>query len=105
MGPRVLVNKHLPNASGLLTRDPVVRGLIMPQIVRQVLAMVATTEQQSEPWAANWISFADRLGYSELPNAEDDQAVQGWIDDVVESFTVSLKMASAAETHMRAEEA
>ena len=105
VGPRVLVNKHLPNASGLLTRDPVVRGLIMPQIVRQVLAMVATTEQQSEPWVANWISFADRLGYSELPNAEDDQAVQGWIDDVVESFTVSLKMASAAETHMRAEEA
>ena len=33
VGPRVLVNKRLPNASGLLTRDPVVRGLIMPQIV------------------------------------------------------------------------
>lgn len=105
LGPRVLVNKRLPNASGLLMRDPVVRGLIMPQIVRQVLAVVATTEQQSEPWAANWISFADRLGHSELPDAEDDQAVRGWVDDVVESFTVRLKMASAAETHLRAEEA
>ncbi len=104
VGPRVLVNKRLPNASGVLMRDPVVRGLIMPQIVRQVLAVVATTEQ-SEPWAANWISFADRLGHSELPNAEDGEAVQGWVDDVVEFFTVSLKMASAAETHMRAEEA
>src|SRR5579862_1273233 len=57
LGPRVLVNKRLPNASGLLTRDPVVRGLIMPQIVRQALAAVAATEQQSEEWAANWISF------------------------------------------------
>lgn len=104
-GPRVLVNKRLPNASGLLTRDPVVRGLIMPQIVRQVLAVVATTAQQSEPWAANWISFADRLGHSELPEADDDVAVQVWVDEVVESFTASLKMASAAETHMRAEEA
>lgn len=105
LGPRVLVNKRLPNASGLLTRDPVIRGLIMPQIVRQVLAIVATTEQQSEPWAANWISFTDRLGYPELPDAEDDGAVQGWVEDVVESFTDNLKMASAAEAHMRAEEA
>jgi hypothetical protein len=104
-GPCVLVNKRLPNASGLLMCDPVVRGLIMPQIVRQVLAVVATTEQQSEPWAVNWISFADRLGHPDLPNAEDDEAVQGWVDNVVESFTVSLKLASAAETHMRAEEA
>jgi hypothetical protein len=105
VGPRVLVNKRLPYAIGLLTRDPVVRGLIMPQIVRQVLAEVATTDQQSEPWAVNWISFADRLGHPELPDAEDDEAVQGWVDGVVESFTVSLKMASAAETHLRAEEA
>jgi|SRR5581483_9014048 len=104
LGPRVLVNNRLPNASGLLTKDPVVRGLIMPQIVRQVLAAVATTDQQSEEWAANWISFADRLGHSELPNAEDDEAVQSWVDDVVESYTVSLKMASAAATYMRAEE-
>lgn len=104
-GPRVLVNKRLPNASGLLTRDPVVRGLIMPQIVRQALAMVAIAEQQSEPWAANWISFAEQLGHSEPPDPEDDEAVRDWVNEVVESFTVSLKMASAAETHMRAEEA
>jgi hypothetical protein len=105
VGPRVLVNKRLPNASGLLTGDPVVRGLILPQIIRQVLAEVATTDQQSEAWAVNWVSFADRLGHSELPDAEDEKAVEDWVDDVVESFTVSLKMASAAETYMRAEEA
>lgn len=104
-GPRVLVNKRLPNPSGLLTRDPVIRGLIMPQIARQVLEVVATTEQQSEPWAANWISFADRLGHPELPDGDDDGAVREWVDDVVESFTLRLKMASAAEAHMRAEEA
>jgi len=105
VGPRVLVNKCLPNASGLLMRDPIVRGLILPQIVRQVLMLVATTEQESEPWAANWISFADRLGHSELPNAADDEAVRDWVNDVVESFTASHKMASTAEIHMRAEEA
>jgi hypothetical protein len=105
VGPRILVNKRLPNASGLLTRDPVISGLIMPQIVRQVLAVVATTEQQSEPWAANWISFAERLGHPEVPEAENGEAVQGWVDDVVDSFTASLKMATAAESHMRAEEA
>ena len=105
VGPRVLVNKRLPNASGLLTHDPVVRGLIVPQIVRQVLAVVAASEQQSESWTANWISFAARLGHLELPDTENDEAVQGWVDDVVELFTVSLKFASAAESHMRAEEA
>jgi hypothetical protein len=104
IGPRVLVNKRLPNASGLLTSDPVLRGLILPQIVRQVLAVVARTEQQSEPWATNWIGFAHRLGNFEPPDAENDEAVQRWVDDVVDSFTFSLKLASAAETHMRAEE-
>jgi|GEM_PF-4370719 hypothetical protein len=105
LGPCVFVNKRLPNAGGLLTRDPVTRGLIMPQIVRQVLTVVAKTEQQSEPWAANWISFAEQLGHPELPDAEDDEAVQGWVEEVVESFTVNLKMASAAEAYLCAEEA
>jgi hypothetical protein len=103
-GPKVLVNKRLPNASGLLTQDPVVRGLIMPQIVRQVLAMVVSTDQQSEPWAAGWISLAERLGHPDVPDDEDADAVRVWIDGVVESFTTSLKMASTAEAHMRAEE-
>jgi hypothetical protein len=104
-GPKVLVNKRLPNASGLLTQNPVVRGLIMPQIVRQVLAMVVSTDQQSEPWAMGWISFAERLGHPDVPDDEDPDAVRNWIDGVVESFTTSLKMASTAEAHMRAEEA
>lgn len=101
MGPVVLVNKRLPNASGLLTSDPLVCGLIMPQIVRQVLSLIANSEElQSEPWAVNWISFADRLGHP-LPDPPDEEIVQDWVENVVGSFTDSFKLATVAETRMR----
>jgi hypothetical protein len=100
-GPRVLVNRRLPNPSGLLTRDPLVRGLILPQIVRQVLGAAASFEQQSEQWVLNWMTFADRLGHSDPPTPDDDDAVDEWVDDVVESFTDSLRLATLAEEHMR----
>jgi hypothetical protein len=101
-GPRVLVNRRLPNPSGLLTRDPLVRGLILPQIVRQVLGAAAASEQQSEQWVVNWMTFADRLGHTDLPTPDDEDAVQEWVDNVVESFTDDLRLATQAEEFMRA---
>lgn len=100
-GPVVLVNRRLPNPSGLLTRDPLVRGLILPQIVRQVLGAAASSEQQSEQWVVNWMTFAERLGHADLPPPEDDNAVDEWVDDVVELFTANLRLATLAEEHMR----
>ena len=100
-GPRVLVNRLLPNPSGLLTRDPLVRGLILPQIVRQVLGAAAASEQQSEQWVANWMAFAGRLGHTDLPTLDDEDAIQEWVDNVVESFTDDLRLATHAEEFMR----
>jgi hypothetical protein len=100
-GPRVLVNRRLPNPSGLLTRDPLVRGLILPQIVRQVLGAAAASEQQSEQWVLNWMTLADRLGHADPPPPEDNDAVDEWVDNVVESFTDNLRLSTLAEEHMR----
>jgi hypothetical protein len=106
LGPKVLVNKRLPHARGLLTYDPVARGLILPQIVRQVLAEVVVSKQQSEGWVAGWIAFAERLGHPDVPDGDNPDAVEEWIDEVVSSFTNQHKFATHAEKHMqRAEEA
>jgi|SRR5271157_3816928 len=101
-GPRVLVNRRLPNPSGLLMRDPLVRGLILPQIVRQVLSAAAASEHQSEQWVVNWMTFADRLGHTDPPTPDDEDAVQEWVDNVVESFTDDKRLATKAEESMRA---
>jgi hypothetical protein len=100
-GPVVLVNRLLPNASALFTADPLVRGLILPQIVRQVLE-AAVYRDQSDEWVANWIGFAERLGYSAPPNPDEDGAVEDWIDNVVGSYTDNFKLATKAREHMRA---
>jgi hypothetical protein len=100
-GPRVLVNNRLPNSSSLLTRNPLLRGLIIPQIVRQVLE-VAVSRDQSDDWVVNWMAFAARHGGTEPPNTGEDGAVEDWVDSVVESFTDSLKFATQAREQMRA---
>lgn len=106
LGPRVLVNKRLPHARALLTYDPLVRGLILPQIVRQVLAEIVISTQQSEGWVAGWVAFAERLGHPDLPDGDDPDAVEQWIDEVVDSFTNKFKFAAEAEKYIRrAEEA
>lgn len=100
-GPQVLVNRRLPNASALLTSDPLLRGLILPQIVRQVLEAAAHRDQSDE-WVANWMGFAERLGHSEVPNAEEEGAVEDWVDQVVSAFADSLKLTTRAREQMRA---
>jgi hypothetical protein len=100
-GPVVLVNRRLPNASALLTADPLVRGLVLPQIVRQVLEAAASRDQ-SDDWVANWMGFAERLGYSEPPSPDIDGAVEDWVDSVVGTYTDNLKLATKAREHMRA---
>lgn len=103
VGPQVLVNNRLPNSSSLLIRDPLLRGLILPQIVRQVLEAALDHDQPSDEWVVNWLGFADRYGHSDLPNVDEDGAVEDWIDGVVEAFTDSLTFATQARELMRAE--
>jgi hypothetical protein len=98
-GPRVLVNKRLPNCSGLLTRDPLISGLVMPQIVREVITQVAAAEEGAEPWVEKWVCFAEGLG-QELPDDADDDARVKWIDDVVGAYADNLRLATRAETHL-----
>jgi hypothetical protein len=100
-GPQVLVNRRLSNASALLTSDPLLRGLILPQIVRQVLEAAAHRDQSDE-WVANWMGFAEHLGCSEPPNAEEEGAVEDWVDQAVNAFCDSLKFTTRAREHMRA---
>ncbi len=99
-GPRVFVNKRLPNCSALLTRDPLVRGLIMPQIVRAVLPRVATAEQKTDDWVQRWSEFAKRLGF-EVPNEDaDEDVVSDWVDQVASEFALTLRFATEAEGHL-----
>lgn len=99
-GPRVLVNKRLPNCSGLLMRDPLIVGLVVPQIVREVMSKVAFEDQDAaEPWVENWLGFADRLD-QEFPADGDDDDRRQWVDDVVNAYAESLQLATHAEGHL-----
>ena len=98
-GPRVLVNRRLPNSSGVLLRDPLVRGLVLPQIVRNVLFFVANAEQKTDVWVIKWSEFVKRLTGEDVPDFDNDnsETLDSWIDEVVIKFTDELKFVTAAE--------
>jgi hypothetical protein len=99
-GPRVLVNKRLPNCSSLLTHDALTRALVLPEIVREVLRRAADSEQ-TDGWVEDWLSFASRLGH-EAPGADED--IDDWVQDVVRSYCGSTKFATGVMKQLKVRE-
>ena len=98
-GPRVLVNKELPNCSNLLTRDRFVQGLVLPHIVRAIVGQIPITDHKSEDWAENWLAFTKRLGFDDPPDPKDENedadAVGNWVDDVVAAYANEFKFSNS----------
>ena len=94
-GPRVLVNKRIPNCRGILTRDAFVRALVLPHIVREVLTMAVGS---AEPWVEKWFEFASKLVHDEPPEAgSEDDVVEMWVNLVVASFAARSNFATLTE--------
>jgi hypothetical protein len=104
----VLVNKRLPNCTGFLTRDALVRGIVMPHIVREVLPRAVRSEQQSDKWVRKWLEFASKLVNDEPPDEYDaddaDDAIDRWVDEVVTAFADSFKFSTSAEVFLNKSE-
>jgi hypothetical protein len=97
--PRVLVNKRLPNPSSFLSRDAVMRGLVMPHIIRHVLPRALLSEQKSDRWVEKWTMFAvDLLGDELTGDLESPDEVAKIVDQVVEAFADKQKFATQAES-------
>jgi hypothetical protein len=101
MGPRVLVNKDILYARGLLTHDPLTKGVIVPQIVREVLFRVVSDELDDREWATRWIEFAERYDKGDRPEPADTDGIQLWVDGIVAKFSTEHSFATRANEYLR----
>jgi hypothetical protein len=105
-GPRVLINRRLPNWRSLLTHDRFVQGLIIPQIVRSIVSELPSCQQRSDDWLLNWAHFLESLGFDDIPNEEEDEEeeIREWVEKVIAAFCEKFKFATKAEEHLHSGE-
>jgi hypothetical protein len=93
-GPVLELNKNEPECKHLLTADSRFKWLILPEVLRTVLARVLAEEmdEESEPGEGGpgqrWLDFAASV-YPEPPpaaEARDEEIIDRWVDEVVAAF-------------------
>jgi hypothetical protein len=89
--PILLVNYRLANKHSL-ARSPVFQSLVLPEVLRAILTRVLLIEQyryfeDDDDWAARWLRFAASFpGVGEVPEDEDSELDNEWIDAAVSAF-------------------
>lgn len=92
VGPRIFVNKNLPDPRGFLTRDAITAGAVLPQIVREVLSFIFTRDDiRDQQWAQRWIFFIETLHDQPPPNSSDEFAISEWVQEAVQAFAAKFR--------------
>lgn len=92
-GPKVLINKNLPDPAGFLTNDPLISAVILPSIVREVLYGIAhnQSEYSEQDWYAQWLGFIVLYADRPLsPDMENDE-INEWVTTAVSAFSAAHK--------------
>jgi hypothetical protein len=107
-GPRVLVNKKLPNPADFLSTNAMVAANVLPSIVREVLQTIGNLTHSgavaSYEWPQRWLAFVETF-YSTPPDFEADELlVLSWIDDAIAAFCAYNKFFSSLEAELHLDE-
>lgn len=94
-GPRLLVNSSLGDWREVVL-DSVFKSLVLPAVLEQVLIRILRVEKYqddedqddgSTDWRSQWLRFIRTLpSIDELPDIEDEDAVDEWIESSVGAF-------------------
>jgi len=93
-GPKVLVNKKLPNPGDFLISDPTVTALVLPSIIRDILYEIARgyTDYSQMEWCREWLDFVVRFYDRPVEENMDSNAVHAWVSDAVAAFSNAHKL-------------
>lgn len=95
--PTLLVNEELGDWREVVRAEAFIT-LVLPEAFRQVLMRIwvtdkASDEDNTETWHGQWVRFALQIpGVDAPPDDDDVNAIEQWVDDVVENFTSRLKV-------------
>jgi hypothetical protein len=101
-GPTLLLNYNIPNFTSLITKSPLVQGLLLPAALRIVLEQIVTDpateeDEEEDSWKGRWLRFCrEELKLGDDPaECEDDDARRVWVDDGVRAFCKSYEFVNA----------
>ena len=85
--PALVINSRVPQLRTLLDSDPILRGVIFPAAMREVLRVVLQEDMDAEQdWVRDWRRFAETLVGEELSDGESEDSNASRIEDIVEAF-------------------
>lgn len=98
-GPVLLVNSSLGDWRDVVL-DRVFLALVLPCVLEAILVRILSVdkytdevEEENTDWRSEWLVFAKSLpGVGELPNVEDKEVVNEWIESVVRTFCRKQRM-------------
>lgn len=76
----------------ILSRDPVFTSLVLPSVLREIMTRILHIEkhfdvEDTTDWRSQWLKFCVLLpGVPELPSERDQDNLDDWIDEVVDTF-------------------
>lgn len=82
--PELLINSRVPGFKAKLLNEPLVQGLVLPAVVRELLGEVLNGSTLDDtPWATGWKQYAEKLAGRSIP---DDEGADEFIEDCVQAF-------------------
>ena len=89
--PFLVVNNRIEGMNDIVRFDPSFAALVFPTSLRTVLHRMLDERSEDgddeQPWVENWITFARTLTDASLPDSNDFDQRQRWIDDSVNAFS------------------
>lgn len=93
--PHLLINSRIPGCEGLFRRDAIAEGLVLPQILGEVLLRLCLDRTvHDEEWAVDWFALAGRYHPNRHPDDVDVSAVAEWVDNVIDGFSRQYQFAT-----------
>ena len=102
--PTLYLHNSIPNAKARVKSDPVFQGLLLPAVIRQILAEILATEDPSGvPWMTDWLDWVkSSLSEDEEPPIDGSPADKTeWIERMVYAFCVKHPIRDRLTRHLQ----
>ena len=107
--PRLVINSRIPDARTCMESDPIFHGLVLPSVIRQIMSHIFINRLEGEKeeegtWESHWIRFAEDLADEDIPEGDDPEGKEKWVEQAILSFSTKFglgpKTAAAVGRHL-----